>query len=346
VRAVWTTTCSSGRPSPRAGSGTGPLVLDDDARDEDGWRHRAGFDRDGRPVVFRHEPPSEGPAAGGWEEVVSYGPGRVEVDQGGAGRITTTFDASGRAERTVYVDEDGSQDVETYTYDDAGRLVGIVEATTLDTTCADLGRGDGWPTGGLVTVRHDERGMAEITAADGAAVWTRDDEPWPAVLERGLNEMRDEAVQTIADMITREDAAARTGPVLALGLCFTAGMGLGCFARLVIDAPDAVADHVGQVLVGTAFPALIVDDLIEPDLDDEARLIRQASAHQPADPVRFLLGALAQRLAAHDWSGLLSLAPEFAVFLGEHDAGTEPMWRSLTALNHPDRVALWTARWP
>jgi YD repeat-containing protein len=34
----------------------------------------------------------------------------------------------GRADRTIYIDEVGAQDVETYTYDDAGRLVGIEEA--------------------------------------------------------------------------------------------------------------------------------------------------------------------------------------------------------------------------
>ena len=104
-----------------------------------------GFDRDGRPVILRHETSSEGFVTEGWEEVVSYAPDRVEVNHG-AGRVTTTFDASGRAVKTVYVDLHGSQDTETYTYDDAGRLVGIEEAAALHTT-AEAGRGYGWPTG-------------------------------------------------------------------------------------------------------------------------------------------------------------------------------------------------------
>src|SRR4051794_39446106 len=79
-----------------------PLVLGDHDRDERGWRHRVGFDRDGRPVVLRHETSREGFATEGWDEIVSYQPGRVEVSHG-AGRLTTTFDTSGRAERTVYV---------------------------------------------------------------------------------------------------------------------------------------------------------------------------------------------------------------------------------------------------
>jgi hypothetical protein len=320
------------------------LVLGDDDRDEHGWRHRVGFDRDGRPVILRHEPPPESVTTPDWEEIVSYEPGRVEVKHG-AGRVTTTFDASGRAEHTVYVDHHGAQDTETYTYDDTGRLVGIEEARALDMT-AQAGRGFGWPTGGPLTILHDERGMTKIATEDGAAVWARSDESWPALLERSLQAMYDEAAQIIADVHTWRDGASASGSALALGLCFTSGMGLGCTGRLVLDAPDAAADHVYRVLTGDALPSLDVGVLFELDFNDESRLVQQASAHQPLDPVRFLLSELAMRLATHDWSGVLLTAPEFAVFLDEHDAGAEPMWQSLVASNPPERVTQWTARWP
>jgi hypothetical protein len=92
-------------------------------------------------------------------------------------------------------------------------------------------------------------------------------------------------------------------------------------------------------------PLLDVGVLVELDFDEESRLVQQASAHQPTDPVRFLLSELAARLATHDWTGVLSTAPESAVFLDEHDAGAEPMWQSLVATNPPERVTQWTARW-
>lgn len=257
-----------------------PLVLGDDDRDEHGWLHRVGFDRDGRPVVLRHETSPEGFATDGWEEIVSYEPGRVEVNHG-AGRVTTTFDASGRAERTVYVDIDGTQDTETYIYDDAGRLVGIEEAAALDTT-AQAGRGYGWPTGGPLTIRHDERGMTKIATEDGAAVWTRCDESWPALLERSLQAMSDETAQAIADTLARHgDAAAEPGTVLALGLCFTSGVGLGCTGCLVIDAEDAATDHVYRVLTGNTLPSLDVGVLIELDFDEESHLVQQARLTSP-----------------------------------------------------------------
>jgi hypothetical protein len=164
-------------------------------------------------------------------------------------------------------------------------------------------------------------------------------------LERSLQAMSDEAAQATAGALTPHGAAAEPGTALALGLCFTSGMGLGCTGRLVIDARHAAADHVYRVLTGNTLPSLDVGVLVELGLDEESHLVQQASAHQPTDPVRFLLSELATRLANHDWGGVLLTAPAFAVFLDEHDTGAEPMWQSLVAINPPERVTQWTARW-
>ena len=317
-----------------------PLVLDD-GPDPDGWHHRVGFDEHDRPVVVRHEY-----AQGSWQETVSYAPGRIEVHYGD-GHLTTTFDERGRAERTVYVRESGGHDVETYEYDADGRLVGINEPEMLDAT-AQGGRGIGWGTGGPVSVEHDADGVTRIVEDQwGTVVWTRPDEPWPVLLERSVQSMFDEAVRAITAAVERSSSDTMTSPALALTLDFTQGSGLGCFGRLLLDADDLPPMHVHQVLLPRRLPTLQLGDLLEmEDLGLQAHLLQQASAQQPADPVRFVLSALGTRLAEHDWTGVFQTASEFAVFLDEHDTGPEPMWRSLVAINPPERVARWRERWP
>lgn len=59
-----------------------------------------------------------------------------------------------------------------------------------------------------------------------------------------------------------------------------------------------------------------------------------------------MLHEVAALLARHDWDRLITPTEDFVVFVAEHDEGIAPKYESLRAINPPDRVAAWAARWP
>jgi hypothetical protein len=129
----------------------------------------------------------------------------------------TTIDEYGRPLRTVYSGTEEGE--ETYHYDRGGRLAAIDEAECLWRTVSFY---EMWePTGGRLTVEHDERGPTRITDSAGEVRWERWDEPWPQLLDRGARAIGDGAVR-VTEAYCHAHALPPTTEVFALMLSYVA----------------------------------------------------------------------------------------------------------------------------
>ena len=321
------------------------LPLPPEQADPDGWHHDGGFDGDGRPVAWRQRGPWDDPT----HEVVTTDGGLITVRSASAGAIRTTLDPTGRPVATEYDAFPGA--VETYEYDEAGRLVVIHESSQLWSTLLASER---YSPGGRLTVEHDDAGPSRIADERGQVVWERPVVPW----ERTLDEAADAIAAACRDAAfhacDRHGVAAGT-PVFALQLTYVdqgslrpdLSFGLEADRRtwlsedlddeeLAINLLYVGANHVGINFIETDAIAAA----------DDERLLRAACIQQPADPYRVVLGAVATRLARTDWAPALRPTDDFVVFIAEHDEDFGPMVASIRAHNPPERVARWEASFP
>jgi hypothetical protein len=296
-----------------------PLELSGGEVGHDGRVHEAGFDAAGRPLLVRRSGRAASPRAEaelGEEfeteaehreeiETVEYRGREIVVNLVGRTVATTAIDEHGRPLRTVYSGAEEGE--ETYHYGSDGRLVAIDEARCLWRTVSFY---EMWePTGGRLTVEHDDQAPARITDSAGGTRWARCDEQWPRLLERGAEAIC-EAVMRVAEAECGSHGVPPTTEVSDLVLTYFAqgslqtsmSFGLGADRRLWIDA-EVDADELGTL---------------------DRLLLQEAAYRQPRDPYRVVLGAAAARLARHDWRSLLTTSDDFTVHVAEHDEEDAP----------------------
>lgn len=210
------------------------------------------------------------------------------------------------------------------------------------------------PTGGRLTVEHDERGPTRITDSAGEVRWERWDEPWPQLLDRGARAIGDGAVR-VTEAYCHAHALPPTTEVFALMLIYVAqgslyvslSFGLEADRKRWLDDPvdpEELATKLWYLSGNGEGPIYIGEDVIDGTLDK--LLLREAALKQPGDPYRVVLNAAAARLARHDWASILTTTDDFIVYIAEHDEGYAPKHDSVRAVNPPERLSLWDARWP
>jgi YD repeat-containing protein len=286
----------------------------------------ARFDEQGRAVAKREDD---------HVEEVTFEPGRIVVRHRHGLVVETHLDEAGRPVRSVYP----SGEEERYRYDDAGRLIEIDEAAGLSNV-----EGARYETGGLLRVEYDEQGILAIRG-EGETVWERPAEPWPELLARGA--------RTLADMFVEAVAWAEPGgaEVFALSLIYVDTGGLPTTISLGLEDERRAWSDPEEYALGSWYLIRSGGGLDEIDVDDvpvelERVLLRGAALNDPGEPQRTVLNAAAAVLARHDWNGLITPTDDFVVFIAEHDEGYSDKHKSVRAVNPPERLAAWDARWP
>jgi YD repeat-containing protein len=110
------------------------------------------------------------------------------------GDPVTEIDFAGRPVITRHAD--GGE--ERYVYDDAGRLIEIVEYARLRYTIDDGHAVYRRDHGGRLRVEHDASGPLRITDRHGV-VWERCEQPWPDLLHRGAVSLAERCHAALAD---------------------------------------------------------------------------------------------------------------------------------------------------
>jgi hypothetical protein len=188
------------------------------------------------------------------------------------------------------------------------------------------------PTGGRLTVVHDDRGPARITDSVGATRWERRDEPWPQLLDRGAAAIRDGVVR-VAEAHCRAHGVPPTTEVFALMLMYVAQGSLQVWPHFGLEAdrrrwldealdPEELAMNLWYLSANGEGPIHPEEDVIDGALD--RLLLREAALEKPGDPYRVVLGAAAARLARHDWRSTFITTDDFVVDIAEHDEGYAP----------------------
>jgi hypothetical protein len=313
---------------------------------DDGRLHQAGFDAAGRSTGLRRL----GPDGEVELETVERRSSEIVVHLPGVTTATTTLDEHGRAVRTVYTGRESGEEI--YHYDTSGRLIAIDESESLWRTLSFYEMWD--PTGGRLTVTHDERGPLRLTDCVGGVRWERCEEPWEQLLDRGAAGIHEGVVRVCEDYCRAEGVPPAT-EVFALLLTYVAQGSLHVTLTFGLEAdrrawlaadldPDELAArlwYINRANEGLHYPE---GDVIDEELD--SLLLREAALNQPDDPYRVVLNAAAAKLARHDWSSVLTTTDDFVVYIAEHDEGIRPKYDSLRAVNPPERLELWDARWP
>lgn len=251
-----------------------------------GGDEEAGLDAAGRAFALRER-------GGRLIELARVEGRSVAVYRARGEVLRTEFDARGRAVRTVYP-QDGQ--VETYTYDEAGRLVAIDEPPRLWATVTGSER---WETGGRLVVTHDERGPALISGPAGT-VWDRSEPP-------------------LAELL------ARRGPALAAA-CATAILAAAGSHRVRPGTPllRIVLTPRGH---GSLWPDIDVriggdrdyfEVTVPRDADLDTPLLRAACMGQTGDPYAAILEPVAQHLRRATWAPTLRPASGLTVTVAEH----------------------------
>lgn len=253
---------------------------------------------------------------------------------------TTEFDNAGRPVRTTYSDGE----TETYTYDDAGRLVEIDEHKSLWATVD--GFVQRWHSGGRLRIEHDDEGPVRILGP-GEVVWERCDEPWPDLLRRGVDSLAERCIAAV-ELATAEE----TPEVFCLMITYVLDGELGGLTvnlGLEEDRQEALEeDDPEELPLALWSPESAEFGLleVEPDDDLDHLLLREAALNDPREAQRTVLTEVARRLAVHEWDGLFEPTEDFVVFVSEHDEGYAAKDASVREVNPPERVAAWDDAWP
>lgn len=316
-----------------------PLPDDVLARSE--FWAEAGFDADGRPAAFRERSRHDDGEADEVVTIERLADGTTVVHLAEGGEARTFFDDAGLATRTVYVDEDGEEDEETYHYDDAGRLVAINESAALGGT-HDGGREY---TGGRLSVEHDDGGAARIVDASGDVVWERPTRPWAEELERAADVLATGYLGLLAAAVQDEGLVPGTESY---------GLSLVYVDQNDINAVLAVGLEDDRRAAGGGEDGAVETLYIEGDLPwitdqvlgekESVALLRVASMGQPDDPWRVVLGEVVRRLSESDLPGLTK-TQDFVGWVAEHDEGLAEKVSSIRIHNRADAVARWEAGW-
>lgn len=316
-----------------------PLPLPADVLARSDYWAEAGFDADDRPVARRVMDRHLGIEATETVERDEDGSIVVRLAEGASTR--TEVDATGRAVRTIFIDDQGDESEERYHYDDAGRLTAIDESAEL----VLAGLVDRMDVGGRLTVEHDEDGLARVLTPASEIVWERPSEPWIERLASAASELAERYRALIGPAL--EDAGLPAGtPSYGLALMYVDQGSLSSQLMIGLEADRQEAGGGEDGAIATLYIEgelpWIEDGAFTPDLD--AELLRRASSEQPDDPYRVVLAAIVRQLVDGDLPGLTK-SPDFVGWVAEHDEGLAEKVSSIRLHNSPEAVARWEQGW-
>jgi YD repeat-containing protein len=224
---------------------------------------------------------------------------------------------------------------ERYVYDATGRLIAIDEYDSLSETTPWFGtRDDVIPGGGMLEVR-DADDPKRLTILSGQEiVWRPAPVPWPRLFEQRAEQAARECRAAIAAW-SASSPDRSTRPVLAIHLDDYTQATPHAILSIAFERPHRTG-HASY------WKDVEIVDGIEFD-DDEGTLLR-VGAVEGADVQTAMSEAVAHRLRAFDWQGVLTLSDDFLVYVDRSENMPGECVASARRVNPPDVVDRWVSR--